>query len=187
VNTDTELLRKLVELAEKSTGGDWLVKEHKTPYIHQAVPEYGIKETTGEHIEYLVMTDWEHPQLKGPLIINNIAVGLSQTIDGEPAHLVAMSEDDAKFISAARNAMSALKRLLEAGVPEGWVKCSERMPPINEEVLGYWLNGEQHVGQLYSDGTWHRQMDDESWSLPDSWQFLPPDPFNHPPSEGEQK
>ena len=93
----------------------------------------------------------------------------------------------------------ALSRLLEAGVPEGWVKCSESPPPQAVDVWAYWpacppidadgfpalkewVARANWISQRAERAGWHWQNYDYSGSqLPTHWMPLP-----HPPSEGEQ-
>ena len=82
----------------------------------------------------------------------------------------------------------ALSRLLEAGVPEGWTKCSERMPDNMQKVL------------VFGDGKvcpgWYDEPEDawEADEIDDGF-FIDPKRISHwrpypaaptlPPGEGE--
>ncbi len=48
-------------------------------------------------------------------------------------------------------------------------------PVVNEDVLGFFLNGEVHVVYYAGNGRWARRMDKELWSAPERWMLLPPD------------
>ena len=56
-----------------------------------------------------------------------------------------------------------------------WRVFADNPPPVNVKVLGYWGNGECHMGQLFEDGTWHRDMDANKWGCPVAWMHRPAD------------
>ena len=49
-------------------------------------------------------------------------------------------------------------------------------PIVQEDVLGFFLNGEMHVIYYAGSGQWSRRMDEEVWSAPDYWTRLPKEP-----------
>lgn len=58
---------------------------------------------------------------------------------------------------------------------EGWQAISSA--PAAEEILGYFDNGEVHVGGIDGEtNTWYRQMDEQAWTMPTHWRPLPEHP-----------
>lgn len=77
-----------------------------------------------------------------------------------------------------RSAEHIYDALLSAGiVGSGWRAWTSETPDHYVKVLGYWDNGECHVGQLCEDGRWLRDMDKARWSFPTHWQPLPAPPL----------
>lgn len=67
---------------------------------------------------------------------------------------------------------------------EGWRPIETA--PCNEEILGYWPNGEIHPGTI-SNGKWHRRMDLTPFVMPSLWAHLPQMPLPAAPEQGELK
>lgn len=80
----------------------------------------------GKHVERRIFTQWEHPQLKGPLGVVNMGVGIGNH-DQAARHMVSMSEADARLIAAAPDMLNALRSLL---------RHAERVNEVLEQECG---------------------------------------------------
>lgn len=60
----------------------------------------------GKHVERRIFTEWDHPQLKGPMGVVNMSVGIG-THDQAARHFVSLSAADAALISAAPEMLAA--------------------------------------------------------------------------------
>lgn len=142
-------LDALKELAERASAGPWKVSIDKHPWALPATAGYGagFPARTGEHTERRICTEWHHPQLKQPAGIVNLAVGVASE-PGERIHMVSISEEDAAFIAASREAVPALiaevERLREA-LRE--LLDAPALSAIRKQVAGW--NGEGQEGGPY--------------------------------------
>lgn len=81
----------LKALAEAAYSGPWevVVKEH---------PHYL---RTSPHREYMIVTAWDHPQLKGPMAVAAVAMGVGSA-KGDPwVPLSGLTPENAAYIAAA--------------------------------------------------------------------------------------
>ncbi len=60
----------------------------------------------GKHVERRIFTEWDHPQLKGPIGVVNMSVGIGAH-DQAARHMVCLSAADAALIAAAPEMLAA--------------------------------------------------------------------------------
>lgn len=87
-----------------------MTKTH-TPGPWKIVTNFHPHYRGGNHTERRIFTAWEHPQLKDCYPIVNSSIGLGETADGPPRHMVSiLNEADAVLIAAAPDLLDALRR-----------------------------------------------------------------------------
>ncbi|MBU9823160.1 DUF551 domain-containing protein [Rahnella sp. BCC 1045] len=59
---------------------------------------------------------------------------------------------------------------------DGWIKCSERMPPSSEPVWAYAQPSFEYAVEAYWDGNWYRTLTDEPEYNITHWMPLPAAP-----------
>lgn len=91
---------------EEGMEGPWVVHNRKTPW---AIPSG----KTGFHNEYLILTGYDHPQLKGPTPIVALSRGVG-TPESGPVELLWLREDDARRIARVPDMEDALIDAVEA-------------------------------------------------------------------------
>lgn len=83
------------------TRGPW--KIYETRYKHYL---------NGEHIERNIGTEWDHAQLKGPVPIATVAIGVGETEGAGAIKFLNIDEMDAKLIAAAPELLYALSAMV---------------------------------------------------------------------------
>ena len=82
----------VVRLLEKATPGEWQVIEDSIPWSFS-------DGRTGNHTQRRIFTAWDHPQLKGPAGVTNIAYGIGlHDAEKKGVQFVSMSREDADAI-----------------------------------------------------------------------------------------
>ena len=82
----------VVRLLEKATPGEWQVIEDSIPWSFS-------DGRTGNHTQRRIFTAWDHPQLKGPVGVTNIAYGIGlHDAEKKGVQFVSMSREDADAI-----------------------------------------------------------------------------------------
>lgn len=82
----------------KFTPGPWQIVTSEHPH-----------KLGGKHIERRIFTEWHHPQMKGPMDVVGLSIGLGAD-EGSPAiRFTSISEPDARLIAAAPELLEALK------------------------------------------------------------------------------
>lgn len=93
-----------------------MTKTH-TPGPWKIVTNFHPHYRGGNHTERRIFTAWEHPQLKDCYPIVNSSIGLGETADGPPRHMVSiLNEADAVLIAAAPDLLDALQSLVDMDV-----------------------------------------------------------------------
>lgn len=59
---------------------------------------------------------------------------------------------------------------------DGWIKCSERMPPSSDPVWAYAQPSFEYAVEAYWDGDWYRTLTDEPEHSITHWMPLPAAP-----------
>lgn len=65
----------------------------------------------GKHVERRIFTTWSHPQLKAPIGVVNMMVGLGAEKGLPAVKMISIGEADARLISAAPDLLEALQDL----------------------------------------------------------------------------
>lgn len=63
----------------------------------------------GNHVETRIFTEWNDPQMKGPLGVVNISYGLAKETGGPVQQFIWISPENAQLIAAAPDLADALK------------------------------------------------------------------------------
>ena len=92
MTTIAQDLGGVVRLLEKATPGEWQVIEDSIPWSFS-------DGRTGNHTQRRIFTAWDHPQLKGPVGVTNIAYGIGlHDAEKKGVQFVSMSREDADAI-----------------------------------------------------------------------------------------
>lgn len=97
MNTQTQpaVECRLDGMVRQHTRGPWRVVVDEHPHSNG-----------GTHVERRIFTEWDHPQLKGPMGVVNMSVGLGAEKKGA-RHFVSLSAADAALIAAAPEMLAA--------------------------------------------------------------------------------
>lgn len=96
---------------------EWLMAEAtRAPWqaLVREYPHYLDSHPCGKHKEWTIHTAYDDPQLKGPYPIITMCVGLGETKDSPPIHMVGLRERDALLIIHLANNAGAIVRLVRA-------------------------------------------------------------------------
>ena len=131
----------VVRLLEKATPGEWQVIEDSIPWSFS-------DGRTGNHTQRRIFTAWDHPQLKGPEGVTNIAYGIGlHDAEKKGVQFVSMSREDADAIVSC----IAFLRTHSAEIA-GALRDAERYR---------WLRAEHAVRSPLAHVCWKRNGDRE--------------------------
>lgn len=91
----------------KGTRGPWKVEVHEWPFSLKA-SQY-THATSGTHEERVIVTEWDHPQLKGPEPVVTMSIGVGNGPDRDCYHMVHISPENAQAIAAVPDMIEALE------------------------------------------------------------------------------